>query len=124
MNKKKSLRQILLASPHMLWCVLFIVAPLCFVLYYAFTDTVSVVVDGQKTEEIIFSFANFGKIFSDSTFLLTFLRSMGYALVSTLVCLLIAYPLAYFLSQMKARTQSMMVMLLMLPMWMNFLVRT
>ena len=109
----KTWRQNLLAAPHTVWCVLFIVAPLCFVLYYAFTDAAGG-----------FTFANFGKIFTDPTFLLTFLRSMGYALASTVICLLIAYPLAYCLCQMKVRHQAMMVMLLMLPMWMNFLVRT
>lgn len=110
---KKTYRQYLLATPHMLWCVLFIVAPLLFVLYYAFTGQ-----DG------IFSFENFAKFFTKDAFLITFGRSMLYALVATVVCLLIAYPLAYCIAQMKVRHQSMMVMLLMLPMWMNFLVRT
>ena len=109
---KKNWRQSLLAAPHMVWCVLFIVAPLCFVLFYAFRGDSGV------------SFEHFAKIFTEPTFLFTFLRSLGYALAATVICLLIAYPLAYCLSQMKVRHQSMMVMLLMLPMWMNFLVRT
>ena len=113
---KKTWRQYLLATPHMVWCVLFIVAPLLFVLYYAFSK--------QEGDTVVFSFENFVEFFTKEAFLVTFGRSLLYALVATAVCLLIAYPLAYCIAQMKVRHQSMMVMLLMLPMWMNFLVRT
>ena len=114
MNKRKgSLWRTLLACPHILWCILFIAAPLCFVLYYAFTDR-----NGH------FTFANFGKVFTDPSYLGIFGASLKYAVITTAVCLLLAYPLAYAVSRMKIRHQSLLVMLLMLPMWMNFLVRT
>ena len=100
----------------MVWSVLFIVAPLIFVLYYALTTENP---DGSFT----FSLANIGALFSEN-YLTVFLRSICFAIVATVICLLLAYPLAYFLSKMKVSTQRMMVMLVMLPMWMNLLIRT
>ncbi len=113
MNKRRIRPASLLASPHIVWCVLFMIAPLFFVAYYAFTD---------KTGA--FTFDNFFEIFTSPAYSETLLVSVYYAFLATIVCLLVAYPLAYFLSQMKARHQSVMIMLVMLPMWTNFIVRT
>jgi len=101
-----------LASPHILWTMLFIIAPLFFVVYYAFTN-----VDGA------FTFANI-KLIADWYYLKIFLYSLSFALCATLICLLLAYPVAYFISRMDGRTQKLIIMLIMLPMWVNFVIRT
>ena len=101
-----------LAAPHAVWSLLFIIAPLIFVGYYAFTD-----------KEGAFTLDNVANALSRST-LIIFFRSISFALIATFICLVIAYPLAYALSKSKVSTQKIMIMLVMLPMWMNFLIRT
>ena len=108
--KKSSLLQRVLNAPYMLWSVLFIVAPLIMVAYYAFTDA-----DGSFTLE------NIRQIGDYTT---TFVLSISYGAVATAICLLIAYPFAYALAQTKASFQRVATMLVMLPMWMSFLIRT
>lgn len=108
--KKQSLTQRLCAAPHILWSAIFIVVPLVMVLYYAFTDRSGA-----------FTFDNITRL---TDYTSTFLRSLWFGIVATVICLLIAYPLAYILSKMNVRAQSMMYMLVMIPMWMNFLLRT
>ena len=110
MNKKPSLLYRLALTPHVVWSVLFIVAPLIFVAFYAFTDT-----EGN------FTFENITAL-SDHTE--TFFLSIAFALIATVICLLIGYPLAYALTKMKPKNQKILIMLLMLPMWMNLLIRT
>jgi len=109
---KKTLIQRAAASPHIVWSVLFIIAPLIFVVYYAFTDK-----DGS------FTFGNFTELFQAS-YLEILLRSVCFAFLATVLCLIIAYPIAYFMTKASAKTQKILVMLVMLPMWMNFLIRT
>lgn len=99
--------------PYLVWMGLFVIVPLAMVLYYAFTDTVT----GE------FTFSNFERFVLDDLFLSVCLDSLKTALISTLICLIIAYPFAYFLSRMRARTQTMLHMLVMVPMWMNFILR-
>lgn len=110
MKKKSTLAQKLCTSPHIVWSAIFIVVPLIMVVYYAFTDA-----NGA------FTFANITRLGDYTT---TFLRSIWYGIVATIICLVIAYPLAYIIAQSKAKVQSTMVMLVMIPMWMNFLLRT
>ncbi len=110
MNKRSSLSRQLCTSPHIVWSAIFIVVPLIMVIYYAFTD-----------KSGAFTFDNITRLGDYTT---TFLRSIWYGIVATIICLLIAYPLAYIIAQSKARVQSTMVMLCMIPMWMNFLLRT
>ncbi len=109
MNRKK-LGEKLLASPHIVWSALFIIAPLVMVAYYAFTDSA-----GKFTMSNIYQLGNYKEVF---------LNSLWYGLVATVICLLIAYPVAYIIASMKLRTQSTMIMLVMLPMWTSLLVRT
>ena len=127
MNKKtRGLIQRLTLTPYSVWAALFIVVPLIFVAYYAFTDAsfrfttenvtrfftaTSVVDDGEAVREV-------------HTYLLIFMRSLKLAVISTLICLLMGYPIAYIMARAKARTQKIMVTLIMIPMWMNFLIRT
>lgn len=106
----RSLKAKLVASPYIVWSALFIIAPLIFVAYYAFTDS-----SGAFTLE------NISEL---SKYTTTFLRSIWFGIVATLICLVIAFPLAYFISQKTEKVQRTLVMLVMLPMWMSFLIRT
>lgn len=106
----KSLTRKLVDKPYILWSVLFIIAPLIMVVYYAFTDNT-----GAFTLENIAAIPDYTS---------TILLSILYGIAATAICLVMAYPFAYFLSKLKLSTQSIMVLLVMLPMWMNFLIRT
>ena len=110
MEKKPSLLQKLASAQYIVWSVIFIIAPLILVVYYAFTDA-----QGNFTVANIQQLGSYGNIF---------LRSIGYGLAATVICLLLSYPFAYLLSQSGAKRQSTMILLVMLPMWMNFLLRT
>ena len=105
-----SLLQKLASAQYIVWSVIFIIAPLILVVYYAFTDA-----QGNFTVANIQQLGSYGNIF---------LRSIGYGLAATVICLLLSYPFAYLLSQSGAKRQSTMILLVMLPMWMNFLLRT
>lgn len=107
MNKRK-----LLTGPYLVWAVAFILIPLAVVLYYGLTNS-----DGQFTFENILAI---GTVENFKALCLSLLLS----LISTLICLLLAYPLAVMLSDMKVSQTSFMVLLFILPMWMNFLLRT
>ena len=110
--QNKPLMARLMAAPHVVWSILFIVAPMLFVFYYAFTDA-----EGN------FTMSNIAELSSPS-YLAIFARSGAFALVATAICLLVAYPLAYAISRANQKRQKIYIMLIMLPMWMNFLIRT
>ncbi len=110
MESKRGLLQKLIAAPYLLWMAVFIVVPMIMVAYFAFTGE-----DGKFTLEYMKDVSQYGGIF---------LRSVWLAAIATVVCLIIAYPIAFILSRMNVKTQSTMLMLVMLPMWMNFLLRT
>ncbi len=110
MNKQSSLMSRLAGAPYLVWAALFIIVPLGMVAYYAFTDA-----SGAFTLD---NMAQIGK-YTD-----TFILSIWLGLLATVICLLIAYPLAYIMAQKGPEKQSTMTMLIMLPMWMNFLLRT
>lgn len=112
MTKKNNILKQAAAYPHIVWAVLFIIAPLLFVAYYAFTDK-----DGK------FSFANIASL-AQAAYLEVFLRSVCFAFLATVICLIIAYPIAYFISRTSQKAQKILVMLVMLPQWLNFLIRT
>ena len=123
---KKSGGSIALA-PYSLWSVLFIIVPLVFVAYYAFTDNNF----NFTTENITRFFTATSSIKEDDgtmrevhTYLVIFMRSLKLAVISTFICLLLGYPIAYIMARAKARTQKTLVTLIMIPMWMNFLIRT
>lgn len=110
MSNRSSLKTKLIASPYIVWSALFIIAPLIFVIYYSFTDA-----SGNFTFENIEALSKYTP---------TFLRSIWFGIVATIICLLIAFPLAYIISQKTEKVQRTLVMLVMLPMWMSFLIRT
>ncbi len=96
--------------PYVIWMAIFVVVPLILVVVYAFTTA-----DGK------FTFSNYENILDYAS---VFGRSFLLAVIATLVCLLIGYPVSYALSKEGARFQKIALMLIMLPMWMNFLLRT
>lgn len=114
-------------APYSLWALLFILVPLAFIAYYAFTDN-----------SFRFTMEHFARFFTARstvtgddgtarevrTYLLIFGRSVKLAVISTLVCLVLGYPMAYIMSRAGARTQQTLMTLIMIPMWMNFLIRT
>lgn len=100
----------LVSAPYYLWAAIFIVVPLVVVIYYAFTNS-----SGEFTLDYIKTLGNYRYIF---------LRSIWYGFLATIISLVIAYPLAYIMANSSANVQRMTMMLVMLPMWMNFLIRT
>lgn len=101
-----------LGIPYALFLVLFVVAPLIVLLYYAFTD-------GQGQ----FTAANLTGFFTDPNTLGTLFYSFGIAMVTTGICLLLAYPVAYILATSKLKTRSIILMIFIMPMWINFSLR-
>jgi len=108
--KKKSFGNRFVASPYIVWSVIFIVVPLVIMLYFALTDT-----NGVFTLENLANIAKYKKAFG---------ISILYAAVATVITLLLAYPMAYFMTKLKISSQRMLMLIVMLPMWMNFLIRT
>lgn len=108
---KKSRLARLAATPYYVWAVLFVIAPIIYVLIYAFTDSSG-------------AFAGFSNFSAVRDYAGTFLLSLELAFLSTLICLAIGYPLAYFISLTKPSTQRILIMLVMMPMWINFIIRT
>jgi len=100
------------ATPYALWMLIFTIVPLLFVIYYAFTNP-----------QGAFTAANFAKIFQPG-YLSTLFESLKLAVYCTIICLLIGYPTAYFLASRDFSANKMLVVLILLPMWMNFLLRT
>ena len=96
--------------PYGIWMAIFIVVPMILVVIFAFTDK-----SGRFTLENIAAVGQYSNVF---------LRSIWLGASATGICLLVGYPLAYIISRTGARVQSVLVMLVMLPMWMNFLLRT
>ena len=127
MNRKSnSLVQRITLLPYGVWAALFILVPLAFVAYYAFTDS-----DFNFTMDNVMRFFTATSMVDDGetvrevhTYLLIFGRSLKLALISTFICLVMGYPLAYIMARSQDRTQKIMVTLIMIPMWMNFLIRT
>ena len=98
------------ATPYVIWMALFVVAPIIMVVIYAFSS-----VDGG------FTFENFAKM---GTYAVVFTRSFKLAAIATIICLLIGYPVSYMMSKEGQQFQKVAMILIMLPMWMNFLLRT
>lgn len=110
MGKKSTLLSRVIGAPYILWAVLFIIVPIGMVAYYAFTDATGAFTLDNMLE--------IGK-YTD-----TFILSIWLGLLATVISLVIAYPLAYIIANSGENRQKIMMMLIMLPMWMNFLLRT
>ena len=103
------------ASPYIVWSTLFIVIPLLIVVFFSFTIKSG---DGYS-----FSLANFERLF-DQKYFKVFWRSLVLATEATIGCLILGYPVAYFISKMREGKRNVLIMLFIVPMWMNFLLRT
>lgn len=105
-----------LAYPYALWSVIFIVVPLLLIVYYSFT---------RKTDDggILLTLENYRQAF-DPLFLKVFTRSFVLAGIATFLCVIIGYPVAYIISKAKISRRDSLILLFILPMWMNFLLRT
>jgi spermidine/putrescine transport system permease protein len=126
-KKQASLADHLMLAPYSVWSALFIVVPLIFIAYYAFTDN-----------SFDFTLDNITKFFTATssvarddgtvrevhTYLLIFWRSLKLAIISTAICLVMGYPIAYIIARAGEKAQKTMITLIMIPMWMNFLIRT
>ena len=114
-------------TPYTSWAVLFILVPLVFVAYYAFTDD-NFAFTLENIQRFFVSTSNIiqedGSTQEVRTYLLIFWRSLKLAIISTAICLVLAYPLAYIMARAKPRTQKVFLTIIMIPMWMNFLIRT
>ena len=99
-----------LSLPYIVWMIIFILVPLVMVAVFAFTNE-----NGSVTIDNISNVGQYSNIF---------VRSIWLALIATAICLVLAYPVAYILSRMEKHKQGTMLMIVMLPMWMNFLLRT
>lgn len=108
--KQKSLSQKLVASPYLLWAAIFIIVPLVFVVYYSLVDA-----NGAFTLEYISQIGKYKDIM---------LNSIWLGFIATVISLVMAYPLAFIMARSNLNVQRTMMMLVMLPMWMNLLIRT
>lgn len=107
---KKSFGNKLIACPYIVWSAIFIIVPLLMMAYFALTDA-----SGAFTLANLASLGRYKKAFT---------ISIGYAFVATIITLLLAYPMAYFMTKLRVSSQKMIMLIVMLPMWMNFLIRT
>ena len=120
-SSRNGLIQRMLLTPYSVWALLFIVVPLFFIAFYAFTDS-----------QMHFTLDNMRRVFtyrisadqSMPYYVMVFVKSFKLALISTLICLLLGYPFAYRIAHASAKVQSILITVIMIPMWMNFLIRT
>lgn len=113
--KKLNNQSSISAYPYVIWSTIFIVIPLLIVVFFGFT-----VQDGDTYK---FSLDNFVRLMDSQTFTV-FKSSISLALKATLLCLLLGYPVAYIIANMKTSKKNIIIMLFIVPMWMNFLLRT
>lgn len=104
--------------PYLIWSVLMLLLPMVLIVVYSVMKTGNSIVPFKLT------FDNYVRFFTDPDFLLILWRSLTIALKTTVICLLLGYPIAYYISRSSQRTQQILVLLITLPMWINMLVRT
>ncbi len=111
-SKSKVFRPTAFAFPYIAVTVVFVIVPLILVLVYAFKGA-----DGS------FTFDNFAKVFTDADTLSQLAKTIGIAALSTVICLLIAYPVAYILASSPFNKMAILSLLFIIPMWINFMLR-
>lgn len=102
----------MLGIPYAVFLLFFVILPMLIILFYAFTD-----------KEMHFTFENFVRFFSDPSKLSTIAYSLVIALITTLACLAIAYPVAYILARSRMKKKFVLLLLFVTPMWINFVLR-
>ena len=106
------MRRTVFSYPYIVWMLIFILAPMLLIVYYAFSANGS------------FSLGNLAATISNASYMKVFFRSVWVAVKATVICLLTGYPVAYILSRMKKSRAAVFSVLFIVPMWMNFLLRT
>lgn len=107
-----------LAWPYMIWVILMILLPMLLILVYSLTT------QGNDIVNFTFTLAHFKKFFTDPDFLLVLWRSLTIAIKTTIICVILGYPVAYFIARSSDRVRNILVLAITLPMWINMLVRT
>jgi len=107
-----------LAIPYVVWAVIMLLLPMLLILFYSFTET------GNGIVTFSFTLKYFRKFFTDPDFLLVLLRSLRIAFKTTVICVLLGYPVAYFIAGCSDRVRNILVLAITFPMWINMLVRT
>lgn len=107
-----------LTYPYIAWISALIIAPMLLIVLYAFTTGGNDVVTAQ------FSFSNFVRFVTDKVFVAVLLRSLYVALITTVICVLLGYPIAYCIAQLPGRKNTLFILLITMPTWINMLVRT
>ncbi|MFV0380320.1 MAG: ABC transporter permease [Anaerorhabdus sp.] len=107
-----------LVYPYSIWAVIMIVLPILMIVFYAFTT------QGNGVMTLQFTISNFTRFFKDSVFPSVLIRSLKLAFITTIICIIIGYPAAYFISKIKSDSRMIIILLITLPMWINMLVRT
>ena len=110
-----------LSFPYALFLVLFVIPPILIIVLYASTEPVYA---ADRTESLTFSWAALVSFFTSTTKLNVLVVSLFLGILNTLICLLIGYPLAYLLADKKVNKNVVLVMLFVMPMWINFVLRT
>jgi len=104
-----------MATPYLIWAFIFIIVPIILIIYYSLTV--------ETDNGMAFSWANYTRAFQP-TYLLVMWRSVELALVSTAICMLTGYPIAYIMASKEYSSKGFLLFLFLVPMWMNFLLRT
>ncbi|MGN1378672.1 MAG: ABC transporter permease [Dorea sp.] len=107
-----------LAIPYIVWAALMLVLPMALIALYSFTN------QGNSIIAFSFTLEHYAKFFTDPDFLLILWRSILIAVKTTIICLLLGYPAAYFISKSSEKAQNLLVLCITIPMWINMLVRT
>lgn len=111
------MKKTLVSFPYVLWAIVFTLIPIFLIMYYGFTIK-------TDTGTVVFSTENFVKFFSSPQYMAALWRSLWMAALSTVICLIIGYPVAYFLATSTFKNKNFFLLLLVIPMWMNLLLRT
>ena len=106
-----------ISFPYLVWALVFTLIPLLLIFYYGFTVEL-------ESGKIIFSTENFVKFFSNSAYTNALIRSLWMAALATFICLIVGYPVAYILAMSTYKRKGLLLLLLVIPMWMNLLLRT
>ncbi|MCR4671695.1 MAG: ABC transporter permease [Lachnospiraceae bacterium] len=106
-----------LSVPYFIWCIIFILIPLVLIILYAFTN------GGNDVKTLNFTLDNFARIF-DETYIKVFAKSLLLGVLTTAICFVMGYPLAYIISKQDDSIQDMLIMAVTIPTWINMVIRT
>ena len=119
LEKKRRFQLLALIGPGFLWLMLFFLAPLIVIVGYSFMTP------GSTGRPVLpFTFDSYARLFTESLFVNAYLRSIWIGIVTTVLCLLLGYPLALFIVRQSPQWRTILLFLVLIPFWTNFLVRT